>query len=238
MTCEKVLLMTRETFLFCIWLTAALSTAHNIHHFSLPLKCSERLGAVIYNKYMQCIISECFICLGVVVFFLKYDEKIHQVVLTFKLRNFFSIVCSLHFSFSLLGAKDVVYGEIKEHLRRNEPLWATVSLLLEPHRPWADISLCHTHHSDTVISPHMLSSDTHKHTQALRMHPWSSSVFFTALLSLSPKHLNTSASFFFLHKKTLWYLLSLTLHFYDTSPWHLFLVWVRTLIIYFVFHRT
>lgn len=39
-----------------------------------------------------------------------------------------------------------------------KPLWATVSLLLEPHRPWANISLCHTHHSNMVISPHAHSS--------------------------------------------------------------------------------
>lgn len=56
-------------------------------------------------------------------------------------------------SFSSMGSKDDIYEEIKEHLRLNEPLGAAVSLLLEPCRPTADISLCHSHHSNAVISP-------------------------------------------------------------------------------------
>lgn len=56
-------------------------------------------------------------------------------------------------SFSSMGSKDGIYEEIKEHLRLNKPLGAAVYLLLEPCRPTADISLCHSHHSNVVISP-------------------------------------------------------------------------------------
>lgn len=52
-----------------------------------------------------------------------------------------------------MGAKDGIYEETKLHLRLNEPLGAAVSLLLEPCRPTADISLCHSYHSNVVISP-------------------------------------------------------------------------------------
>lgn len=55
-------------------------------------------------------------------------------------------------SFSSIRSKDGLYEEIKEHLRWNEPLGVTVSLLLEPRQPTADISLCHSHHSNVVIS--------------------------------------------------------------------------------------
>lgn len=60
-------------------------------------------------------------------------------------------------------------------------LWATVSLLLEPHRPWANISLCHTHHSNMDITPHAHSTVTHAHTQVLHMHPCSSLTIFSSL---------------------------------------------------------
>lgn len=56
-----------------------------------------------------------------------------------------------HLSFSSISSKDGLYEEIKEHLRWNEPLGVTVSLLLEPRQPTADISLCHSHHSSSYF---------------------------------------------------------------------------------------
>lgn len=85
------------------------------------------------------------------------DEENASVCSAIKSRNFLRRVKRL--SRSSLGSKDGIYEEIKEHLRLNEPLGAAASLLLEPRRPTADISLCHSHHSNIVISP--IRSQTH-----------------------------------------------------------------------------
>jgi len=67
-----------------------------------------------------------------------------------------------------------------------KPLCTAVSLLLEPHRPSADISLCHAHHSNTVIYPHVHTTDLHKHAQTCTAptHSRPSSISFTSLSRL------------------------------------------------------
>lgn len=103
-------------------------------------------------------------------YFFCGDDENASVYPTIKHRNF--LCCMKRLSFSSMGCKDGIYEEIKEHLGLNEPLGAAVSLLPEPCRPTADISLCHSHHSNVVISPIrsvVTLANTHPH--ALHVHP-------------------------------------------------------------------
>lgn len=98
-------------------------------------------------------------------YFFCGDDENASVYPTIKRRNF--LCCMKRLSFSSMGCKDGIYEEIKEHLGLNEPLGAAVSLLPEPCRPTADISLCHSHHSNVVISPIrsvVTLANTHTHT--------------------------------------------------------------------------
>lgn len=81
-------------------------------------------------------------------------------------------------SFSSIRSKDGLYEEIKEHLRWNEPLGVTVSLLLEPRQPTADISLCHSHHSNVISSTRSGATLTIPHAPSTCTSPVTSRINF------------------------------------------------------------